>query len=333
MNNRPIDRIRNSALQMTLPSDMGDITDMGEINGVFHSIGAYAIYRVRLADETDPQRTNISIPNTNQKVFSYGTEHLFVRQTLITARRLFDNKVLDSSFDCKAGINLSFEALQDMATMHDIIKELRAKLDKISEDIKGLTIQQRSMNIPSMGDVRGETKAFLQKSDHVAVALFKIAKLFYGDTIGPSWFESLRDLINKKYGEDDLFTKFLTAALPFLKFIRNARHAVEHENKIQSVKVTDISLSPSGAFNPPTIEIAHPETPQSSVLLLDLMEQMASQLATVFEIMLAHLCSVNIPSSIGMPLFVTEYDENQQKAFKCRYGYACKMGTQVVPFG
>jgi hypothetical protein len=42
--------------------------------------------------------------------------------------------------------------------------------------------------VPSMGDVRGETKAFLQKADHVAVALFNIAKLFYCDQIGPRWF-------------------------------------------------------------------------------------------------------------------------------------------------
>jgi len=333
MNNRPVDKIRNSGVKMTLPPDMGGITDMGEINGAFYSIGGTAIYRVRLADEIDPQRTNIAIPNTNQKVLSYGTEHLFVRQILITARRLFNNKVLDSAFDYKAGINLSFEALQDMAAMHDLMKELRDKLDKISEDLKNLAGEQRSMNIPSMGDVRSETKAFLQKADHVTIALFNIAKLFYGDAIGQRWFESLYGLINKKYGENDQFTKFLKDALPILKFIRNARNAMEHTDKTKGVKVTDISLSPSGELNPPSIEVIHPETPQPSMPLLVLMEQIADRLAVVFEIMLAHLCSVNVRTFAGMPLVVTEYDESQQKAFKCRYGYAGQVGNQLVPFG
>ncbi len=54
MKNKPIDKIRNSGLQMTLPRDIGEITDMCEINSALHSIGGSAIYRVQLADEIDP---------------------------------------------------------------------------------------------------------------------------------------------------------------------------------------------------------------------------------------------------------------------------------------
>src|SRR5580704_18522672 len=141
MNNRPIDKIRNSGVRMTLPPDTGGITDMGEINGALHMIGGSAIYRVRLADEIDPQRTNIAIPNTHQKVLSYGTEFPYVRQTLMTARRLFSNNLLGPAFDYKAGINLSFEALQDLAAMNDIRKELRARFDKCEEDLKNPAVE------------------------------------------------------------------------------------------------------------------------------------------------------------------------------------------------
>jgi hypothetical protein len=130
MNNRPIDKVRNSGLSMTLAPDTGAITDMGEINGALHVIGGSAIYRVRLADEIDRERTNIAIPNTHQKVLSYGTDFPYVRQTLMTARRLFSNKVLGPAFDYKTGINLSFEALHDLAAMHDIRKDVRARLDR-----------------------------------------------------------------------------------------------------------------------------------------------------------------------------------------------------------
>jgi len=333
MNDRPIDKVRNSALSVTLPPDTGGITDMGEINGALHMIGGSAIYRVQLADEIDPERTNIAIPNTHQKVLSYGTKFPYVRQTLMTARRLFSNNVLGPAFDYKTGINLSFEALQDLAAMHDIRKDVLARFDKIAEDLKNLAVEQRSMSVPSMGDVRGDTKAFLQKADHVAVALFNIAKLFYGDEIGPRWFASLQKLASEKYGDNDGFTKFLKAALPFLQFVRNARNAVEHPDQAKSVKVTDIALLPSGGLNPPSIEVIHPDTPQPSVPLLALMEHIADQLATVFEVMLAHLCGANVQPFAGMPLGVIEYDQNQQKAFKCRYGYASRMGDQIVPFG
>jgi hypothetical protein len=69
------------------------------------------------------------------------------------------------------------------------------------------------------------------------------------------------------------------------------------------------------------------------VPLLALMEHIADQLAAVFEIMLVHLCGANVQSFAGMPLGVIEYDENQQKAFKCRYGYGSRMCDRNVPFG
>lgn len=333
MNNRPIDKVRNSSVQMTLPPDIGGITDMCEINGSLHMLGGNSIYRVQLADEIDPQRTNIALRNSHQKVLPYGTEFPYVRQTLMTARRLFSNNVLGPAFDYKTGINLSFEALQDLAAMHDIRKDLRVRFDKSAEGLKNLAVEPRSMTVPSMGDVRGETKAFLQKADHVAIALFKVAKLFYGDEIGKGMFEGVQDLTCKKFGEDDPFSQFLKAAAPFLKFVRNARNAVEHPDQTKSVKVTDIALLPSGELNPPTVEVIHPETPQPPVPLLVLMEHIADQLATAFEVMLAHLCGANIQPFAGFPLGIIEYDENQQKAYKCRYGYASRMGDQIVPFG
>ena len=51
MNDRPIDKVRNSGLSMTLPPDTGGITYMAEINGALHMIRGSAIYRVQLADE------------------------------------------------------------------------------------------------------------------------------------------------------------------------------------------------------------------------------------------------------------------------------------------
>jgi len=333
MNNRPIDKIRNSGAKITLPPDTGGIADMSEINGALHMIGGTAIYRVQLADEIDPQRTNIAIPNTHQKVLSYGVEFPYVRQTLMVARRLFSNNLLGSAFDYKTGTNLSFEALKDLAAMHDIRMDLCARFNKCEEDLKNPAMEPRSMTVPSMGDVRGNTKAFLQKADHVAIALFNTAKLFYGDEISKGMFEGLYDLTCKKFGADDPCSQFLKAVLPFLQFVRNARNAVEHPDQTKSVKVTDIALLPNGELNPPTIEVIHPQTLQPPVPLLTLLEHIADQLATAFEVMLAHLCSANVQPFAGMPLGVIEYNENQQKAYKCRYGYASRMGDQIIPFG
>jgi hypothetical protein len=185
------------------------------------------------------------------------------------------------------------------------------------------------MTVPSMGDVRGETKAFLQKADHVAVALFKIAKLFYGDEVGPRWFASLHKLASEKYGDNDRFTTFLKAALPSLQFVRNARNSVEHPDRAKSVKVTDIALLPSGELNPPSIEVIHPDTPQPSVPLLSLMECIADQLATVFEVMLAQLCGANVQPFAGMRSALSNMTRTSRKRSSAATGTQAGWATKL----
>jgi hypothetical protein len=333
MNDRPIDKIRKSALSMTLPEDAGGISDMCEINGSLHMIGGKAIYRVQLADEIDPQRTNIGVPNTHQKVLSVGTESPIVRQVLMTAKRLFGNKVLGPDFDYKGAINLSFDALQDLTVMSSLHEELSKKLRAISEEMKNAAVRQRSFTVPTVGGVRASAESFLQKADHAALDLFGIVKLFYGDAVGQGLFQGLHRLIKEKFGDDDPFTKFLTQVLPFLQFVRNARNAMEHPDASKSVEVTDILLLPSGELQPPCIEVIHLETAQPSVHMLDLMGHFTNHLAIIFEVMVAYLCGCNVQPFAGLPLGIIEYTEDQQKAYKCRYGYGTRMGGQMVPFG
>ena len=94
-------------------------------------------------------------------------------------------------------MNLSFDALRDFAAMHSILRDLSVRFDALTDNLKNVTVANRSMGIPTMSDIRGESKSFLQKADHVAVALFGVAKLFYGNRIGPKWFESLYNVVEK----------------------------------------------------------------------------------------------------------------------------------------
>lgn len=313
---------------------MGHIEKELEINGKLHMIGNSAIYLVQHADEIDPQRVNTSLPDTNQLILSYGTECLYVRQTLMTASRLFCNQALGSDFDCKKGINLTFDALQDLMTMHDTLKPLRSELERIIKDNYNFVVEKRSMTVPSMDDLRGKTTVFLQKADHVVIALFNIVKLFYGDKFDKKKFDSLLSWAKTNYGDNHEFTKFLKSVTPFLKFVRNTRNAMEHPDRTKSITVENISLLPSCELNEPSITVIHPDQKIMTFPkpLLVFMGSILDQLATHFEDMLAHLCKVNVKSFEGIPLRVIEYDGNQQMAYKCRYGYGAVMKHGIKPF-
>jgi hypothetical protein len=330
-----IDAIRNSALQMEVgtPDDPSAVKDMCVIRGSMHVIKGQGIYRIQLADNIDPKRTNTTIPNTQQRVLSYGTDCDFVRQTLMTAKRLFDAKFLGQSFNQSQAIDLTFDALKDIASMHTMRLEMDSNLQKIEASLGRLAMKNRSMSVPSVGEARGLAETFLQKADHATVDLFEISKLFYGDAVGKKWFESLLKLVKEKYGDDVPFAKFLEQVLPFLKFVRNARNCMEHPKADQYVEVSDIALSATGQLQPPSIAVVHPETPQPPVNLGELMAYTVKQLGDVFELMIALLCACNVQPFAGMPIQVVQYQPEQQKGFGVRYGYGSIQGDIVIPCG
>jgi hypothetical protein len=71
---RPIDRVRESALSMQIggPAD-GAISVMIDMGMALYVVKEHAIYAVQLADQVDPGRTNVAVPNTQQRLLSIGT--------------------------------------------------------------------------------------------------------------------------------------------------------------------------------------------------------------------------------------------------------------------
>src|SRR5882762_10009075 len=125
---RPINALRDSGHQIDVGTEdeLSPIKGMCVIGNSMHVIKSRGIYRVQLADEIDPQRTNPATPNTHQRVLAYGTDCDLVRQTLMTANRIFHSKLLGASFPYERAIDLTFEALKDIVAMHEMHTSLAA---------------------------------------------------------------------------------------------------------------------------------------------------------------------------------------------------------------
>ena len=75
MSKRPIDAIRDSAGSMAVGrgEEPSPITDFSVIDGRLHVVKERSIYQITMADAIDPERTDPSVPNTQQRVLSYGS--------------------------------------------------------------------------------------------------------------------------------------------------------------------------------------------------------------------------------------------------------------------
>ncbi|WP_144441538.1 hypothetical protein [Bradyrhizobium sp. CCGE-LA001] len=87
-----------------------DVGPSGGIGERLHTVKTDSIYRILLADEIDPDRTNINVPNSQQKVLDYGSDSPLVAKTLLTGKQLFEKGFLGPNFESTKVIELSFDS-------------------------------------------------------------------------------------------------------------------------------------------------------------------------------------------------------------------------------
>jgi hypothetical protein len=126
MTKRPIDRKRDAGgvMEIGTPDDPSAITAIFPIGDDLYVVKERGVYEVKLADRIDPNRTNIAIPNTHQRVLNYGSDAPVVGRTLLTAKELFNPTYLPKNLDLTQALRLCFETLKDLAAMLDVAAAL-----------------------------------------------------------------------------------------------------------------------------------------------------------------------------------------------------------------
>ena len=329
MNKRPIDRKRESAGMMEIedPFDQTGITQLLVIGGQLHALKENSIYQVNLADDVDPKRTNINVPNSYQRVLDIGSGSPLVQRTLLTAHALLNKEHLSKGFDADKALSLAFSALADVAAMHEIVSAFEADQNGA---VQGVRNAGHGLPIPTIGNVLARFKSFVQKADHAFQSLQQIMRLLYGNEKAKS-FETLAEHVCHKYGADDPFCKLMSEALPFWKRVRAARNNVEHTIPKQEVIVKDFHLTDAVTIEVPTVEVIHPKHPTPPTNLLDFMVDTLEQLSLVFELMLASACHREAALAGGVPIGVMELSEKQKGRHRPRFAYAAYLGDCWIP--
>jgi hypothetical protein len=182
-----------------------------------------------------------------------------------------------------------------------------------------------------VGNVRAQCKTFLQKADHFAVALSSILRLFYPEGKKPNWRE-FYEMVEARYGADDLFCKVTALTTPLLRLVRNTRDCLEHNN--QGVTTSDFEMQPEGTIAQPMIEIDFRGSSHNRCPISWFMEQTTKALLDAFEMMIIHTCSKHVQSFAGMPIVVSILPEEYRVAWRVRFGYGMYYADgKFAPFG
>jgi hypothetical protein len=287
-------------------------------------------YGIKVADQIDPERKNPSLPhNVQQKIFDHGINSELLRNTLVLAKVMFRKEFLN--IDLGRAMQFAFDALAELVAMDDAVQEFKAAEQAAIEKARQPPQHARSLTIPSVGNVQTHCKTVIQKADHFAAALLKIARLFYKGEQQMNW-DDFRELAKTQYVEDDKFFQVLVMTTPFLKLVRNARDCLEHH--LKGVVTTDFELQQDGTIAPPTIAIDFRQTSQERCPISWFMEETERALLSSFEMIVVHLCSKHIQPVAGMPIIVGLIPENLRAALQVRIAYGMYyQDGQFVPIG
>ena len=125
----------------------------------------------------------------------------------------------------------------------------------------------------------------------------------------------------------------VTAVVPFLQMIRNARDCLEHRNPIGAT-ASDFTLHADGKIGMPSIEIDFRGSVVERCSISAFMVGDVKTLLGSFEMITLHMWAKNILPFAGMPMTIAPLSDDYKRAWRVRFAYGCYYADgQFTPCG
>lgn len=295
----PIDRKRESAGYVDIGSlEDGAIIEIKEIGGRILAIKEHSIYELIFADKIDPERTNISLPSTIQKlIIDKGAESEIMGRTFLTAKTIFKSEYLNENVDCNYVLGLTIDLLSELSILEKEINDYYQE-----ENISILNYEKRmsekgSFQIPSIANLETRCKTIFQKVDQIKQTLIEIIYHFYPNRgmNKQSHFPKFYEILKETYGEKDSFTEFIGHTLDFIRVMRELRNALDH--RLSTYKITDFELKSDGIIHSPTIELNQKDVKLEKTNLKDFLNLTIQNMIDIIEVSFAFLAARAVKTS------------------------------------
>ncbi|MGH2666908.1 hypothetical protein [Flavobacterium sp.] len=288
---RPIDRKRDSAGTAEIGTkEDGAITSTMKIGERLFFIKERSIYEFVMADDVDPNRTNIDLPNNMHKLIAtQGSDSEIIGRTILTAKRLFQKELFPAELNINHALELTLELVQELIVFDDEVKSYLEQETKVIDEYEERKGEKLSFIIPSISNVHTRCKTIFQKADHISQILMEIIIIFNPGTSlnKQSQFINLHEIFKTKYVENDSFTKFIEDTLEFFEIIRGLRNCLDH--RLKNVDVKDFEIQVNSNIISPTIEMDYRKAKLEREALSSFLPMVKENLMTIFENTIAYL--------------------------------------------
>lgn len=322
----PIDKKRDRGGQAEIGTEKdGAILEMYNLDGKLITIKEHALYEFFMADAIDPDRTNIDLPSNIQKIIiNEGTESELVSCTFLTAKTLFKPEYFPA-IDVKKAIRLSLDLLIELKELQNEIQSYLIKEKDVSDEYENRRGKPLSYSLPSIGNVETRCTTIFQKADRSEQILIEIIMLFYS-SVGlkiQSHFPDFYEILKKKYGEDDTFSKFMMGTIEFMDIVRELRNCLDH--RLPHVKVKDFELLLDTNILTPTIELKIRKTKLERIQLASFLPIVLKNFITISELTFAFIATKNAKPFI-VPVEIRLIPEDKRRYKFLKYAFWSNLG-------
>lgn len=281
-----------------------------------------------MADDIDPERTNINLPTTIHKlIIDKGTESETVSRILLTAMTLFRPEYISNAVDCSKIIGLTIDLLSEISILEKEIEEYRLAEKTASDEYEERRNQKISYKLPSVVSLESKCKTIFQKADHTEQTLMDIIVKFYPNLglTKQSHFPNFHEKLQEKFGEADPFVEFIKKTVYFMQVIRELRNGFDH--RLEHTKVFDFELQTGGDIIAPSIQLNHKKVKLERTSLSGFLEITTKNLLDIIELTLAYLAGKNIKTG-GMPYQVRQIPYEKRRYKFVKYSFWMPIGNE-----
>lgn len=290
-NKHAIDQRRESAFSMDIRGDdQSPIFDFLSTAHALYAIKSDGVFKIQLADDIDPDRTNPNIPNLSQQVLSAGSDAPIVATVLLTAKTLFDAKNAQVDPFVSELFELSLRLTRHLVELDQIISRVAEEIYRKHADFSDKTMAPYAFSLPSIPGLNAEIHNILTRADKSKDAILDLMRLqFLSTNINSRDLNHLSAAIRDAVQTEPNLIEVWDGMQHYFMLVRNMRNTSEHPKVGGRIILSDFAMQPDGSVSPPSIEVQHPMTPIRPVPVTEFLTFVAISLLNHAETALAFI--------------------------------------------
>jgi hypothetical protein len=332
---RPIDVKRDASITLEIGGDdKSPAKEFLSTAGGLYVIKETGVFKIQLADDIDPGRTNPNVPNLSQQVLTEGYSSEVVARVLLTAKSLFD----ENNATVKPFVAELFEQClvltRQILELDTMTGELAEEIRRKEENFAAKAASPNAFSLPSIPGIETKVQNILFKADKARDTLIGMFRLqFLPSESGKVKLDALEKAIEGALRTEPQLIEAWQEISKYLALVRNMRNACEHPKENYRVALTDFSMQPSGEVNPPLVAIQHPDTPIRTLPLTEFVEFVRQTMLAHAENALAFMRIVRLLANNPFGESVAEFPESERRHKFVRYYRAINVGGQLRILG